>query len=73
MLARIQRLAKEIAPRLIEIRRHIHSHPELSDHEYQTAAHVASGIHLGIGLLFAPIFPWMISAKFRLLESEVIS
>ncbi|TVR07028.1 MAG: amidohydrolase [Phormidium sp. GEM2.Bin31] len=41
MLDRIQSLVKEIAPRLIEIRRHIHSHPELSGHEYQTAAYVA--------------------------------
>jgi amidohydrolase len=41
MLARIQELAATLAPRLIEIRRHIHSHPELSGQEYQTAAYVA--------------------------------
>ena len=41
MLPRIQELAATLAPRLIEIRRHIHSHPELSGQEYQTAAYVA--------------------------------
>ncbi|MBF2017601.1 MAG: amidohydrolase [Rivularia sp. T60_A2020_040] len=51
MLSRIKDLAAELAPRLIEIRRHIHSHPELSGEEFQTAAFVAgvlssSGIHV---------------------------
>ena len=51
MLARIKDLATELAPRLIEIRRHIHAHPELSGEEYQTAAFVAgvlssNGIHV---------------------------
>ena len=41
MLTRIKDLAQELAPRLIEIRRHIHSHPELSGKEYQTAAYIA--------------------------------
>ncbi len=41
LLARIQELAATLAPRLIEIRRHIHSNPELSGKEYQTAAYVA--------------------------------
>ncbi len=41
MLTRIKDLATTLAPRLIEIRRHIHSHPELSGQEYQTAAFVA--------------------------------
>ncbi|TAG44700.1 MAG: amidohydrolase, partial [Oscillatoriales cyanobacterium] len=41
MLPRIQELATSLAPRLIEIRRHIHSHPELSGQEHQTAAYVA--------------------------------
>jgi len=41
MLTRIKDLAQELAPRLIEIRRHIHSHPELSGQEYQTAAYIA--------------------------------
>ena len=56
MLSRIKELATTLAPRLIEIRRHIHSHPELSGQEYQTAAYVAgvlasSGVHAieGIG------------------------
>jgi len=51
MLSRIKDLAAELAPRLIEIRRHIHSHPELSGEEFQTAAFVAgvlssNGIHV---------------------------
>src|SRR4028119_166595 len=41
MLTRIKDLADGLAPRLIEIRRHIHAHPELSGQEYQTAAYVA--------------------------------
>lgn len=41
MLDRIKDIAKQLAPRLIEIRRHIHTHPELSGQEYQTAAYVA--------------------------------
>ncbi|KYC42789.1 hydrolase [Scytonema hofmannii PCC 7110] len=41
MLTRIKDLAIALAPRLIEIRRHIHSHPELSGQESQTAAFVA--------------------------------
>jgi amidohydrolase len=41
MLSRIKDLAEKLAPRLIEIRRHIHSHPELSGQEQQTAAYVA--------------------------------
>ncbi|MDF5726096.1 MAG: M20 family metallopeptidase [Rhizonema sp. PD37] len=41
MLTQIKDLATKLAPRLIEIRRHIHSHPELSGHESQTAAFVA--------------------------------
>jgi amidohydrolase len=41
MLTRIKDLSEALAPRLIEIRRHLHSHPELSGQEYQTAAYVA--------------------------------
>jgi amidohydrolase len=45
----------KLAPRLLEIRRHIHSHPELSGQEYQTAAYVAgvlssSGLHVQEGI-----------------------
>ncbi|MCP6760844.1 MAG: M20 family metallopeptidase [Fischerella sp. CENA71] len=55
MLSRIKDLATTIAPRLIEIRRHIHSHPELSGQEYQTAAFVAgvlssNGLHVQEGI-----------------------
>lgn len=41
MLTEIKDIASTLAPRLIEIRRHFHSHPELSGQEYQTAAYVA--------------------------------
>jgi amidohydrolase len=55
MLTKIKDLATAIAPRLVEIRRHIHSHPELSGQEYQTAAFVAgvlssSGLHVQEGV-----------------------
>ena len=51
MLSRIKDLATKLSPRLIEIRRHIHSHPELSGQEYQTSAYVAgvlssTGLHV---------------------------
>ncbi|ACK70518.1 amidohydrolase [Gloeothece citriformis PCC 7424] len=51
MLSEIKDLAQTLAPRLVEIRRHIHAHPELSGQEYQTAAYVAGvlsscGIHV---------------------------
>ena len=38
---KIDVLAKDILPDLIQIRRHLHAHPELSGQEYQTAALVA--------------------------------
>ncbi|MEO1392147.1 MAG: M20 family metallopeptidase [Cyanobacteria bacterium J06634_5] len=41
MLPTIQKIATKLAPRLIEIRRHIHAHPELSGQEYKTAAYVS--------------------------------
>ncbi|RUT05594.1 hydrolase [Dulcicalothrix desertica PCC 7102] len=55
MLTDIKDLATKLAPRLIEIRRHLHSHPELSGQEYQTAAFVAgvlssSGLHVQEGV-----------------------
>lgn len=51
MLNEIKNLTLTLAPRLIEIRRHLHAHPELSGQEYQTAAYVAGvlsscGIHV---------------------------
>jgi amidohydrolase len=49
MLSHIKDLAAKLAPRLIEIRRHLHSHPELSGQEYQTAAYVA-GVLSSCGL-----------------------
>jgi amidohydrolase len=55
MLPRIKDLASTLAPRLVEIRRHIHAHPELSGQEYQTAAFVAgvlssSGLYVQEGV-----------------------
>ncbi len=49
MLAQIKDLAANLAPRLIKIRRHLHSHPELSGQEQQTAAYVA-GVLSSCGL-----------------------
>ncbi|MCT7983894.1 M20 family metallopeptidase [Laspinema sp. A4] len=55
MLTDIKTIAAKLAPRLIEIRRHLHSHPELSGQEYQTAAYVAGvlsscGVHVREGV-----------------------
>ena len=49
MLTKIKDLAENLVPRLIEIRRHLHSHPELSGQEHQTAAYVA-GVLSSCGL-----------------------
>jgi amidohydrolase len=49
MLDRIKQIATTLEPRLIEIRRHLHAHPELSGQEYQTAAYVA-GVLSSCGL-----------------------
>jgi amidohydrolase len=49
MLSEIKELAEILAPRSIEIRRHLHAHPELSGQEYQTAVYVA-GILSSCGL-----------------------
>lgn len=55
MLSKIKDLTENLAPKLIEIRRHIHAHPELSGHEQKTAAYVAGvlsfcGIHVKEGI-----------------------
>ncbi|MGB3613898.1 MAG: M20 family metallopeptidase [Elainellaceae cyanobacterium] len=49
MLSKIQDIASSLAPRLTEIRHHLHSHPELSGQEYKTAAYVA-GVLSSCGL-----------------------
>ncbi len=49
MLAEIKDTAKKFAPRLIEIRRHLHAHPELSGQEHQTSAYIA-GVLSSCGL-----------------------
>ena len=40
MLQKIRDLARQYAPEFIEIRRHLHAHPELSYQEFQTSAFV---------------------------------
>jgi amidohydrolase len=42
MLERIKALAKQYAPEFIEVRHHLHAHPELSYKEYETSKFVAS-------------------------------
>ncbi len=49
VLNRIKDLTQQLAPRLIDIRRHIHAHPELSGHEQQTATYIA-GVLSSTGL-----------------------
>jgi amidohydrolase len=49
MLVTIQSIAQKLTPRLIEIRRHLHAHPELSGQEHQTSAYVA-GVLSSLGL-----------------------
>lgn len=49
MLAEIKDTVQKFAPRLIEIRRHLHAHPELSGEEYQTSAYIA-GVLSSYGL-----------------------
>ncbi|TVQ46879.1 MAG: amidohydrolase [Gloeocapsa sp. DLM2.Bin57] len=49
MLTKIKEIAENVSSRLIEIRRHLHAHPELSGQEYQTAAYVA-GVLSSCGL-----------------------
>ncbi len=41
MLSTIQKIATKLSPRITEIRRHVHAHPELSGQEYQTAAYIS--------------------------------
>ena len=38
---KIDVLTKDMLPDLIQLRRHLHAHPELSGQEYQTAAPVS--------------------------------
>ncbi len=49
MHSQIKAITEKVTPRLIEIRRHLHAHPELSGQEYQTAAYVA-GVMSSYGL-----------------------
>jgi amidohydrolase len=49
VLDKIRALATTLSPRLIEIRRHLHAHPELSGEEHQTAAYIA-GVLSSCGL-----------------------
>lgn len=49
MLAEIKDTAQKFFPRLLEIRRHLHAHPELSGEEHQTSAYIA-GVLSSCGL-----------------------
>jgi amidohydrolase len=42
MIEKIKALAKKYAPEFIEVRHHLHSHPELSYQEYETSKFVAA-------------------------------
>ena len=42
MLSQIRNLVKNLLPRFVEIRRHLHSYPELSGKEHQTSAYIAN-------------------------------
>lgn len=48
---KIHRLAKQYAPETIDIRRHLHAHPELSYKEFQTSAFVQEKL-MGLGIPF---------------------
>ncbi len=41
----IKELSQQLLPELIEVRRHIHKHPELSFKEYATTQYIASQLH----------------------------
>ena len=43
--ADLKRQAEVLQPDLVQVRRHLHAHPELSGHEQQTAAYVAGALH----------------------------
>ncbi|WP_420456147.1 amidohydrolase [Rubrivirga sp.] len=47
--ARIERAVAEVAPRVVEYRRHVHQNPELSNRETETAAFVARHLR-GLGI-----------------------
>jgi amidohydrolase len=48
---RIRHLAKQYAPETIDIRRHLHAHPELSYKEFQTSAFIQEKLK-GLGIHF---------------------
>ncbi|MXV14460.1 M20 metallopeptidase family protein [Hufsiella ginkgonis] len=51
---KIQHLAKEIEPEVVRLRRHLHSHPELSFNEYETSAFVKAKL-TELGVPFQPM------------------
>src|SRR5215218_6286386 len=40
LLQRIKQLAKQYAPEFIEVRHHLHAHPELSYQEFETSKYI---------------------------------
>jgi len=68
MLTAIQQLAHSLLPELIEIRRHMHKHPELSYHEQRTSAFVQQklsewGIAFETGYADTGISAWINADK----------
>ena len=54
LLEEIKRLAREFQKKVIETRRHLHAHPELSFKEYQTSAFIKSRLD-AIGIPWKPM------------------
>ena len=51
LIEKIRQLAKQYAPETIDIRRHLHAHPELSYKEFETSAFVQEKLR-GLGIPF---------------------
>ena len=54
LIEEIKQLAHEIHGQVIEIRRHLHAHPELSFHEYETSSFVKAQLD-EIGIRWQPV------------------
>jgi len=51
MIERIKALAKQYAPEFVEVRHHLHAHPELSYQEFETSKYVQEKL-TGLGISF---------------------
>lgn len=54
IIEEIKKLAASITPEVIENRRYLHAHPELSFHEYATCAYVKNALS-NLGIEWAPV------------------